>query len=235
MDLVETARALVLERHPDARAAFLGGSVVTERRTAMSDLDVVVVLHGAPAPYRESFRGAGWPVEMFVHTEGSWGAYVEREVRKGRSPLLFMCAEGELLFDVDGVGARIAAKAGELVASGPPVVDGEVVGDLRYAITDLLDDLAGSGDRSERLFIAGELARRTGELALVVRRSWRGGGKWLARRLEVAAPGLGDRLRRGVREVLDGRDELLVSVVDEVLGEAGGRLWAGYRRGGTAS
>lgn len=43
---------------------------------------------------------------------------------------------------------------------------------------------------------------------------------------------MGERLRCGVREVLDGRDELLVSVVDEVLGEVGGRFWVGYRRGG---
>ncbi|MGW4300453.1 nucleotidyltransferase domain-containing protein [Streptomyces sp. NPDC004646] len=232
MELVEIARELVLERHPGARAAFLGGSVVTERRTAMSDLDVVVLLEGEPAPYRVSFRGRGWPVEMFVHTEASWGAYVGREVRRGRSPLLFMCAEGELLFDVDGAGVRIASEARELVEAGPPVVSRDEVDDLRYALTDLLDDLAGSGDRSERLFIASELARRSAELTLVVRRSWRGGGKWLARRLEGAVPGLGERLRCGVREVLDGRDELLVSVVDEVLGEVGGRFWVGYRRGG---
>lgn len=201
----------------------------------MSDLDVVVLLHGVPAPYRESFRGWGWPVEMFVHTESSWEAYVGREVGQGRSPLLFMCAEGELLFDVDGVGARIGARARELVDAGPPDVSGEEVEDLRYAITDLLDDLAGSRDQSERLFIATELARRTGELALVVRRSWRGSGKWLARRLDIAAPGLGERLRRGVKDVLDGRDEVLVGVVDEVLGDVGGRLWVGYRRGGVSA
>ncbi|MEW2128931.1 nucleotidyltransferase domain-containing protein [Streptomyces sp. NPDC005435] len=233
MDVVAIARDLVLERHPDARAAFLGGSVLTERRTAMSDLDVVVLLWGEPAPYRESFRSGGLPVEMFVHTEGTWGAFVGREVGAGRSPLLFMCADGELLFDVDGVGARIAARAGELADAGPPGVAGDVIGDLRYAITDLLDDLAGSRDQDERLFIGTELVRRTGELALISERSWRGGGKWLARRLEGAEPGLAGRLRWGLLEVLGGRDELLVGVVDEVLGAVGGRLWEGYRRGGT--
>jgi predicted nucleotidyltransferase len=52
MDAVDAARAVVEEHHPDARAAFLGGSVVTGRRTATSDLDIVVLLHGHPAPYR---------------------------------------------------------------------------------------------------------------------------------------------------------------------------------------
>ncbi|MCZ9342988.1 nucleotidyltransferase domain-containing protein, partial [Streptomyces sp. TRM76130] len=176
MDAIEAARAVVDGRHPEARAAFLGGSVVTGRRTATSDLDIVVLLHGAPAPYRASLRYAGWPVEMFAHTEATWHAYVEREVRERRSPLLWMCADGLLLSDADGLGARLAARAGELVAAGPPPVPAEEIDDRRYAITDLLDDLAGSTDQDERLFIATELVRRTGELALAASASWNGGG-----------------------------------------------------------
>ncbi|MFF5485228.1 nucleotidyltransferase domain-containing protein [Streptomyces virginiae] len=233
MDAIDAARAVVEEHHPDARAAFLGGSVVTGRRTAMSDLDIVVLLHGAPAPYRASLRNNDWPVELFVHTEATWHAYVEREVRKRRSPLLWMCADGLLLFDTDGVGAHLAAEARKLAAAGPPMASAEEIDDCRYAITDLLDDLAASTAHSEQLFIATELVRRTGELALTISGSWGGGGKWLARRLETAAPGLSTRLHLGLREVLDGRIEPLVAVVDEVVAQVGGRLWVGYKRGGT--
>ncbi|MFE2939278.1 nucleotidyltransferase domain-containing protein [Streptomyces sp. NPDC059255] len=233
MDAIESARAVVDEHHPDARAALLGGSVVTGRRTATSDLDIVVLLHGAPAPYRASVQYADWPVEMFVHTEATWHAYVERELRRRRSPLLWMCADGLLLFDTDGLGARIAAEARRLTASGPAPESAEEIDDRRYAITDLLDDLAGSTDQSERLFVATELVRRTGELALAVGGSWGGGGKWLARRLETTAPGLSTRLRHGLQEVLSGRVEPLVAIVEEVLGQAGGRLWVGYKRAGT--
>jgi predicted nucleotidyltransferase len=168
MDAIDAARAVVEEHHPDARAAFLGGSVVTGRRTATSDLDIVVLLHGAPAPYRASLRTDDWPVELFVHTEATWHSYVEREVRKRRSPLLWMCADGLLLFDTDGVGAYLAAEARKLTAAGPPMASAEEIDDCRYAITDLLDDLVGSTDQSERLFIATELVRRTGELALII-------------------------------------------------------------------
>ncbi|MCH0557742.1 nucleotidyltransferase domain-containing protein [Streptomyces sp. MUM 16J] len=234
MDPIHAARAVVDEHHPDARAAFLGGSVVTGRRTSTSDLDIVVLLHGAPAPYRASFRHGDWPVELFVHTEASWYAYVEREVHKRRSPLLWMCADGLLLFDIDGVGVCLAAEARRLTVAGPPTVSAEEIDDRRYAITDLLDDLSGSTDQGERLFIATELARRTGELALAIGGSWNGGGKWLARRLESTAPGLSTRLHHAVREVLDGQIEPLLDVVDEVLGQAGGRLWDGYKRGGVA-
>ncbi|MFD8263705.1 nucleotidyltransferase domain-containing protein [Streptomyces griseoluteus] len=232
MDAIEAARAVVDDKHPEARAAFLGGSVVTGRRTATSDLDIVVLLHGAPAPYRASLLYADWPVEMFVHTEATWHVYVERELRKRRSPLLWMCADGLLLFDTDGLGARLAAQARNLIAAGPPSVLAEEIDDRRYAITDLLDDLAGSHDQSELLFIATELVRRTGELALAVGGSWGGGGKWLARRLETVAPGLNTRLHHGLQEVLSGTAEPLVTVVDEVLSQAGGRLWVGYERAG---
>ena len=154
-------------------------------------------------------------------------------MRERRSPLLRMCADGLLLLDTDGVGAQLAAEARKLTAAGPPPVPAEEIDDRRYAITDLLDDLAGSTDPSERLFIAAELVRRTGELALIVGGSWNGSGKWLARRLETTAPGLGMRLHEGVRDLSAGRTEPLAAVVDEVLDQAGGRLWVGYKRGGT--
>ncbi|MGW3646195.1 nucleotidyltransferase domain-containing protein [Streptomyces sp. NPDC000878] len=234
MDPVAAARAVVEERHPAARAAFLGGCVITERRTMTSDLDIVVLLHGAPAPYRESIQHGDWPVELFVHTEETWHTFVEREVRKRRSPLLWMCVDGLLLLDRDGAGERLAAEARKRAAAGPPAATVEELEDYRYAITDLLDDLAGSPDPGERLFIATELARRTGELALAHAGAWRGGGKWLARRLVISAPGLDGRLHDAVREALDGRSGALVDVVDEVLAQVGGRLWAGYRRSGTA-
>lgn len=233
MDPVVVARAVVEERHPVARAAFLGGSVLTERRTALSDLDIVVLLHGPPAPYRESLQCGEWPVELFVHTEESWHEFVNREIRKRRSPLLWMCADGELLVDVDGLGASVAAEARKLALAGPPAATVEEIEDFRYGITDLLDDLAGCTDQGERLFIASELARRTGELALALGGSWGGGGKWLARRLDYTAPGLNARLHHAVREALNGQTEALAGVVEDVLASAGGRLWIGYRRSGT--
>ncbi|WP_093716046.1 nucleotidyltransferase domain-containing protein [Actinacidiphila alni] len=232
MDPIKDARAVVEELHPGARAAFLCGSVMTDRRTANSDLDIVVVLDGEPAPYRLSVRERGWPVELLVHTEETWNAFVDREVPLRSSPLMSMCAGGTLLFDTDGVGARLKARAEALVAAGPAPMPEAEVEDRRYALTDLLDDLTSCTDPGELLFISTEIARRTAELALVVHNSWNGAAKWLARRLDEVAPGLAVRLHGAVRQALDGRTEPLVAVVDEVLDQAGGRLWAGYRRSG---
>jgi hypothetical protein len=182
MEPIDAAHAVVEEHHPDARAAFLGGSVITDRRTATSDLDIVVLLHGAPAPYRLNVHRHGWPAELLLHTEESWHAFVEREVRNRSSPLMWMCAEGVLLFDRDGVGTRISSHAKSLVAAGPPTVPVEEIED---------------------------------------------------RRLDATAPGLSKRLYDGVHQALEGRVEMLIEVVDEVLLQAGGRLWVGYRRSGT--
>ncbi|MEV5592907.1 nucleotidyltransferase domain-containing protein [Streptomyces sp. NPDC052496] len=49
-DPVLTARELVRNRFPAAQATFLAGSVLTDRWTPTSDLDIVVLLDGPPAP-----------------------------------------------------------------------------------------------------------------------------------------------------------------------------------------
>lgn len=232
MDVLDLARALVLERHPDARAAFLGGSVLTSRRTARSDLDVVVLLDGPPAPYRQSLRYGNWPVELFVHTEDSWHSFVTPEIVQRNSPLLWMCADGVLLLDADGTGARIADTAKRLAAAGPPPVTDTALEDARYALTDLLDDFAACTDAGERLFVVAELVRRTGELALLTHGAWLGGGKWLARRLEPVAPDLAACLDETAQAALRGAPEGLTSLVTEVLDTAGGPVWEGYRRSG---
>jgi hypothetical protein len=54
MDPEADARALVTERFPAARAAFLGAGVLSAHRTPTSDLDIVIVADGPPVPYRES-------------------------------------------------------------------------------------------------------------------------------------------------------------------------------------
>ncbi|WP_329126437.1 nucleotidyltransferase domain-containing protein [Streptomyces sp. NBC_01465] len=235
MNPSDAARAVVAERHPEARAAFLGGSVLTARRTAHSDLDIVVLLpDGDPRVYRDSFRHEPWPVEMFVHTEASWHGYVDRELAQRRSPLLFMCAEGELLLDRDGSGALLAAEAARLVAAGPPPVTAEELEAERYRLTDLLDDLAGCTDPGERLCVATDIARETGRLLLLTHGAWLGGGKWLARRTDAVRPGFSGQLAQAVGEALGGRTDALVALADEVLAPAGGRFWAGFRRGGRA-
>jgi hypothetical protein len=71
MEPIVAASRLVEERFAQCRVAFLSNTVLSSRRTPTSDWDVVVVLDGPPAPYRETVRAHGWIVELFVHSKES--------------------------------------------------------------------------------------------------------------------------------------------------------------------
>ncbi len=227
MDPVTDARALVADRFPEARAAFLGGGVLSARRTVTSDLDVVVLMDGLPAPYRESFRWHDWPAELFVQDARVIGAWFAKDVARRRPTLARMCADGELLLDVDGTGATVREQALAVLAAGPPPVTQEELDDHRYGLTDLLDDLAGSTDPGETLFICWNTLVATTELALLTAGAWLGTGKWLLRELRAADPAL-------ARDLLAAHDHPadLAQLADRVLASAGGQLWAGYHQQG---
>lgn len=242
-DPVAAAQALVADRFPAARAAFVTGSVLTARRTPTSDLDVLVLVGAESSCYRESFRHQGWPVELFVQREADWRSFADAETAERRSPLLHMTAHGHLLVDADGVGARLRSEARQRLAAGPPPLPAEQLADRRYALTDALDDLRGCADPQERVFLAAQLLEQAALLVLLAEGRWLGSGKWLSRRLAEADPVLHGRLTAGVAAVaeaavgavgavgaVEGTDAL-VAAVTEALDRAGGPLWEGYRLG----
>ncbi len=226
-----TARALVRDRFPTARTAFLAGSVLTHRRTPTSDLDIVVLMDGPPAPGRENLVHRGWPTELFLQTEAVWRDFADKETAKRSSPLLAMCAEGTLLFDEDGLGASLQAEARSRWAAGPPPLSDGERDHLRYIVTDLLDDLRGCADPAERLYLVSHLLQRASELVLLAGGHWLGGGKWLSRRLAAAEPDLHHALYEAAREATDGDIKGFEAAVTRALDVAGGPLWDGYSIG----
>ncbi|WP_327169858.1 nucleotidyltransferase domain-containing protein [Streptomyces subrutilus] len=227
-DPVLTARELVRDRYPNARAAFLAGSVLTDHRTPTSDLDIVVLLDGPPAPSRENLVYQGWPVELFVQTEAVWHGFADRETAQRSSPLLAMCAHGMLLVDTDGLGASLQDEARQRWAAGPPPLSDRERDHQRYVLTDLLDDLRGCADPAERVYLVAHMLQRASESALLAGGHWLGGGKWLSRRLAAADPGMHRALSEAAPQAIAGDATLFVAVVAEVLELAGGPLWDGY-------
>jgi hypothetical protein len=226
-DPVADAQALVEERFPAARAAFLGGGVLSPRRTSASDLDIVVVIDGPPAPFRESLRWRGWPVELFVHRLGTTAAWFAKDVARRRPTLPRMCADGVILVDADGTGAAIRAQAQGVLEAGPPPVTQAELDAHRYGLTDLLDDLTGSTDAGETIIISWTLVTSVAQLALLTAGAWLGGGKWLLRDLRQVDLALADELLAARENPAE-----LARIADQVLDRAGGRLWAGYRQPG---
>jgi len=228
MDPIEDARALVAERFGDAIAAFLGGSVLSSRRTVTSDLDIVVVLAGPPAPYRESLRWHGWPVETFVHDAASLEHFFSKDTARRRPTLARLCIDGVALAGTDETINQIRERGRTVLAAGPPPLTSTELELFRYGLTDLLDDLEGSADAGETAVIGWNLWTATAELALMLAGRWLGSGKWLLRELRAADPVLAEDLVGAIGD--SGR---LTELADEVLGRAGGRFWAGFRLSGS--
>lgn len=232
-DPVRIATRLVGERFPGAHAAFLGGSAPTARRTPWSDLDIVVVLDGAPAPFRETLRHAGWMVELFVSTPTSLAHYWHKDVRSRRTTLLRMVAEGVILTSLGGAAEAYRDRATALLDAGPAAPPTRTVDMQRYLVTGLVDDLRGCSDPVETAYLAATLVLAASDLLLLARNQWSARGKWLPRRLAETDPDLPGRLAAGQRAaVADGDREPLVAAVLAVLDRTGGPLQEGFRLAG---
>ncbi len=232
-DPLHAASSFVAGHFPQARAALLGGSVLTADRTPTSDLDVVVLLDGPPAPYRETFEDQRWVVEAFVHTRESLDRFWALDAERRVCSLLRMCAESVVVADPDGVAAELQAAAAARIAAGPPPLTRSEVDAMRYTLTDLLDDLAGCDAEDELVFLAGAVLRHTAELALAAAGRWGASGKALARALRRAEPDLAERLVDGHRHVVVyGDTAVLHRAAVDVLLRVGGPLMDGYRVSG---
>jgi hypothetical protein len=230
-DPVATARALVAERFPDAVQAWLSGSVTTGRATSTSDLDVTV-LRAEGTVHRESLVYDGWPVELFVHRPGSVEHFVAQDAARRRPTTARLVALGTPLLPGPG-GDSVRAHCREVLDRGPGPADPADLELRRYALTDLLDDLAGAEHDEEATAIAVEVWRTTAELALAAAGAWLGTGKWLVRELQDLDrrddTHLAAALDLGLRRALTGERASLATVADRVLAPLDGRLWAGYR------
>ena len=223
MDPIADAGALVAERYPGALAAFLGGGVLSARRLATSDLDVVVVIAGPPAPFRESLRWRGWPVELFVHDPASIEYYFALDAAHRKPTLARMVADGAPVVE--------AAEENSGRDNGPRALrprGGAARNRRRRNWTGAATASpicwtieVGSTDPGETAVICWTVWRQTAELALLLAGCWLGSGKWLLRELRAADPALAAEL-----VAASGDPARLTTVADLVLGRTGGRLWA---------
>lgn len=248
-DPVRCAHRIIEDRFPEARAAWLGGSVVRGEATSTSDLDITVLLAGPPAPYRHSTVVSDWPVELFVHTETSLDHYRETDQARRQPTLMRLVGESVLLVDRDGSGARLRRELADEVAAGPRPLTEEELASARYAVTDLLTDLEGLGGPEstespqtirrphERDAVASRLWEQAAALLLTGSRRWTGTGKGLVRELTAYDEACGSTyvagLLDGLRDTLGGDIAPLVEVCDAILAAHGGRLFDGHRLGGT--
>jgi GNAT superfamily N-acetyltransferase/predicted nucleotidyltransferase len=226
---VSTARRLVQLRFPQARAAWLGGSVVVGTATATSDLDITVLLDGPPAPYRSSDIVDDWPVELFVQTEESLLKFCAQDRQRCRPTTMRLVGSAVVLVDRDGSGLRLQKLLHEMNEAGPPPPSPEELERRRYAVSDLLADLDSARTPDEAVTVAATLLRDAGELLLAIHRQWSGSGKWLLREIEALdrerRTNHATRLVRGLRAAAAAP---MQRAVRDILDQAGGPLFSGY-------
>jgi hypothetical protein len=222
---MDLARQLVLDLYPDARAAWLGGSVARGEATPTSDLDITVLQDG-PA-MRKSLEYGGWPVELFVHTEKSLRYYADKDQLRRQPTMMRLVGESVVLVDTDGSGARLQQEFLAEVAAGPKPLSTDELNLLRYTITDLLEDLvSATGD--ERLAITSVLWQEAARLLLTGSGHWAGTGKGLWRELTAYDVAHGTDHASALLDGLRAPDDRIVAAVDRILNEHGGRLFAGF-------
>lgn len=231
--LVDLARGLVRDRFPDLRAAWLGGSIVSGTATSTSDLDLTVLLDGPPAPYRESIRYEGHPVELFVHTDEALKHFCDRDRDRRRPSTLRLVGESIILADNDGAGAAWQRRCLDWLRTGPEPLSESEVADRRYGITDLLDDLRGAEDQDRIAVISTLLLDRSAELLLSGTQRWFGAGKALVQELDLLDKETGGTWREDLfgaaRAAWTGHPGPIAKVAEQILDLYGGPLFDGYR------
>lgn len=228
---VEAAKKFIAIKFPDCQAALLAGSVVRGEETTTSDLDIVVFDERVESSYRESFIEYGWPIEVFIYNLISYKIFFKLDCERARPSLPHMISEGVVIID-SGVAGSIKAEADDLLERGPAVWSTETIKTKRYMITDALDDLIGSTNRAEEVFITNTLAEAIHEFVLRTNGQWIGSSKWIVRALRRYDKSFACRFVEAFDQFYKiGSKDAITALVYEVLRPYGGRLFEGYSMG----
>ena len=127
----------------------------------------------------------------------------------------------------DEEAEKVRQECAAALVAGPAPLPAAELDQLRYVLTDALDDLTHSRDAGESAVTAAGAWLRTAELALHAAGHWLGAGKWLLRELRDCDPVLAQRW-------LAARDDpaKVAALAREVLETAGGPLFDGYHAAG---
>lgn len=229
MDYVELAERFVAARFPNASIAVIGGSTGRGERTRTSDIDLLLIgdalLPGGAASTALTVEFDDEIFEVFAYTPSGFDEWAQRGIAEHRPVIVHMLVEGMRVrggAEYEQLRTDWAARLYE-----GPYIDPHQLDVLRYAVTDVLDDLRDAIDPLERLVIAGVLFGRTAELMLLTAGKWIGTGKYLPRRLRELPE---ERVIALSAPYLRGDFDEMADAAEHELVAAGGRLQSGFVR-----
>jgi hypothetical protein len=224
------ARRFIKKHFPNACAAFLGGSAAHRNLTPNSDLDIVV-FDDTQFPFKQNYTGYGWPIDAFVLTRSVYRSFFDEARSSGLPSMLRMCAEGETIIDT-GFAEGIRSEAIDLMSQGPYEWTWFEKNQVRYQITECLEDLSDAYLYHENLFIVNQLTELVTKFILRANGQWIGIGKWAVRSLAKYDKPLCDEFLYALDSFYNKRTvELLMPFIDRVLEPHGGRLLDGWMEG----
>jgi len=225
--LAQLVLRYVAVRFPRATGVVVAGSTAAGERTATSDVDVLVLLPVDALVTRSSLARTevfeDEVVEAFAYTVPAFRDWAGRGFAEHRPVLAHMLVDGEaLLLDEDAADLRDWAAA--RLAAGPRISAHEL-DLLRYAVTDLVDDLAAIADPFEETVVRVVLVETLARFLLLAHGRWLGSGKWLVRRLRGWDEGVAADLAAAATDT-----SRALSAAERYLAPWGGRLQDGFER-----
>ena len=221
-DPFTTARAVLREKFPTARLAFVAGSFNRGEATDSSDIDLVVVFDRLEHAWRESFTFGGWPVEAFVHDPETLAAFLRGDAGRGQAILMTMILEGPAIPQDCALAGELKTLAAAMLTQGPPPWDTETLEQKRYAVTDIVDDLRDPRTPLEAAALLGALHEELGEFYFRSRRLWSSSRKHIPRRLDKADPDLARRWSKAFLAAWAGERGDVIQLAAEILQPFGG-------------
>jgi len=173
---------------PDARMAFLGGSMVEKQganKSTKSDYDIVMLVpHVAyPVSYNNIPGPEGRHVDLIIRDPETLSFEVEEAKRHARKAVLSIIAEGQLIFGDQKKAKPLQMEIGNAILAGPDKINA-VHYLYRFMELQNLDWCSKLSNGPERQLAIYELTHEAADLYLRAKRCWTANGKVLDRLLQ---------------------------------------------------
>jgi len=223
---------LLENRYRGADVIFLAGSVMRGEASTYSDIDIVVIFPKLESAYRESFFHLEWPVEAFVHDPETLRYFLERIDRQAASATLAdMVFEGIETPAPTELSTQLKAMAESYLQRGPLEWTKAEIEDLRYQISELIDDIREPRSRPELMAAGSAIYPILAEFFLRSKGQFVSRGKAILKRLKRVDPGFSRRFADAFELLFQsGRGEKIIELAEELLAPHGGLLFDGYKR-----
>ncbi len=227
----ETAMQLFNERYQGAKCIFLAGSVIRGEHTQYSDLDIVVLYDKLEQAYRESFTFNEWPIEAFVHDPSTIKYFFEDfDVPSGFPSLIHMVSEGIVIPTASEFSNELKSTAKNLLQKGPEKLNGQSIENMRYFITNLIDDIRDPKNQKEAMGTASELYSTLANFYFRTNNLWSAKDKTIDRKLKVINEELSNSFFDAFNDIYkNNNSDKIIALTESILKPFGGFLFNGHK------